>query len=120
WELSTNTYNIKMFGAVSDGVVNDRQAFIDADSDVLDGYEIVVPSGSYNVGSGDLNFTGRRFKFDGQVEIIGARLVGAVIEQVEASSGSKLFGTGVGDASVSAVANYKFGRVLNNMFRKGL
>lgn len=113
-------YSVKEFGAVGDGAANDRQSFIDADTNVPEGYEIIVPAGSYSIGTGDLNLSGRRFRFDGQVSITGGRLLGAVIEQVDTSNGSKLFGTGVGDASMPAVANYKFGRVLNNMFRKGL
>lgn len=118
--VSTVEYNVKTYGAEGQGVTLDRQAFIDADNDAPAGYDVIVPAGVYNIGPGDLSLTGRRFRFHGQVSITGGRLIGAVIEQVEASSGSVLYGTGVGDASTPAVANYKFGRVLNNMFRKGL
>lgn len=56
--------DVRDYGAVGDGVTDDRAAFVAAD-DAADGRTVVVPEGSYFIGS-DLTLT-NKVRFDGTV-----------------------------------------------------
>jgi hypothetical protein len=99
--------SVKDFGAVGDGVTDDRAAFVAAHAAAPAGVPILVPAGTYFLSS---NFTGtyRRFIFEGAaLAAASGRLVGAVIEVTDPATGGRQFGVG---ESLQYGSYYRFGR----------
>lgn len=79
-----------------------------------------APGGAYDLGGSNLLLQGSRFVFDGPVTFPNGKLLGAVIEQTEASSNSRLFGGGTGDVDFTSASHYKFGRTIGARAATGL
>jgi hypothetical protein len=99
---------VKWFGALGNGVANDRSAFQSAHVAAGSGVIIEVPAGAYFFGASDLTVTGRRFLFTGAVTFPSGQLLGALFEIIDAATGAISYTTG---AINNFSAKYKFGRI---------
>lgn len=80
--------SVTTFGAVGDGVANDRTAFSTAHSTVDPSRAIYVPAGTYNLGVEDLITDARRWIFGGTVTFTAGRLRQSLFEIHNSTSGT--------------------------------
>ena len=100
-----DTVSVKDFGAVGDGVTDDTQAFIDADTVAPPGMPIYVPAGMYLLAS-DVNAPRRQFLFQG-ASTSGGNLIGALVQRIDPVTGALSYGVG---ESLQYGSYYRFGR----------
>lgn len=97
--------SVKDFGAVGDGVTDDTQAFIDANTFAPAGMPIYVPAGTYLLTS-DVNALRRQFLFQG-ASTLGGNLIGALVQRIDPGTGAWSYGVG---ESLQYGSYYRFGR----------
>lgn len=98
--------NVTDYGAVGDGVTDDSAAFTAANADVAPGVQILVPPGTYYLGS-NVTATGRQFLFTGSSLTGPGKLIGALNQIIDPVTGAWSYGIG---ETLQPGSYYKFGR----------
>jgi hypothetical protein len=100
-----DTVSVKDFGAVGDGVADDRPAFAAAHAAAPAGVPILVPAGTYLISS-NLTTDRRHWHFD-SATLTGGQLLRGLIRRIDAASGK--VSHSVGDLNQFG-SYYAFGR----------